>query len=160
MPSTCGIFRSSRTRSNGQPLEPVERRLAVLGHGDLGAERGQRRAEHQPDIRLVVDDQDSLATVHADLPRGVPAQAGAAGRVKVNVGALAGYALGVDLAAVGRDDLAGDRQAEPGAALGLGAGHAVELLEDPRQVLGRDALARVGHAEPDEPVAVGLGRDD
>ena len=40
----------------------------------------------------------------------------AAGKVNVNRASLAGLAGDLDLAAVGRDDLADDRQAQPGAA--------------------------------------------
>ena len=64
-------------------------------------------------------------------------------------------ALGPDLAPMRGDDLAGDRQAQAGA-VGLRAGDAVELLEEVRQVLRRDALAGVGDGESDG-VARGLG---
>ena len=53
------------------------------------------------------------------------------------------------------DDLTGNRQTEAGTA-GRGARDAVKAFEDPRQVLGRNAFARIRHGEADE-VAVILG---
>ena len=52
-------------------------------------------------------------------------------------------------AAVRLDEVLHDRQAEPGPALGARAAgvHAIEALEDPRQVFRRDADAGVAHAD-------------
>src|SRR5262249_12914092 len=62
-------------------------------------------------------------------------------------------ALGPDPAAVGFDDPTGDRQTQPGAAGGARARllTTVEVIEDPRQVVGRDALAGVGDLHDDRP---------
>src|SRR4051812_30692235 len=68
-------------------------------------------------------------------------------------------ALDADPAAVGGDDLADDRQAQPGAAVPR-AGDAVELLEDVRQVLGRDALAGVFDGQPHRSVVGPGGQAD
>ena len=70
-------------------------------------------------------------------------QSGAPGRVNVNVVPLPGSLLDVDLAPVGRDDLADDRQAQPAPPECRAVGDPIELLEEPRQVLGRDPLAVV-----------------
>src|SRR5262245_61871790 len=60
--------------------------------------------------------------------------------------AFAGPALDLDPPAVRADDVLHDREPEAGPALVAAAPlvHPVEALEDPRQVLGGDPLARVG----------------
>ena len=55
---------------------------------------------------------------------------------------------------MGRDDLANDRQAQPGAAGVPVDGNAIELLEDAGDVFGGDALAGVAN---DEPRALAVG---
>ena len=82
----------------------------------------------------------------------------ATGRVNVNARPFARLAADIDLAAVGGDDLADDRQAQPRPA-GMPRGRdAVELLENSGQLLGRDSLAGVSDGEPCA-VAVGMRRD-
>src|SRR5262249_3259902 len=59
------------------------------------------------------------------------------------------------------DDALGDRQPQPGPALGPAAGlvDTVEAVEDARQMLRRDADARVtydGHGRPVPPADAGL----
>ena len=74
---------------------------------------------------------------------------------------LVGQRLDPDLAAVGLDEPAHDREAEAGAAVagGLGAG-AVERLEDPLALGLRDAGAAVDEAQQDAPADVaGADRD-
>src|SRR6516162_7080385 len=73
---------------------------------------------------------------------GLPGQRDRAGR------ALPRSARQLDPAAVRGDDAAGDAQTQPGAALGPAAGlvHAVEALEDVRQMLRGDADPRVTDA--------------
>ena len=58
---------------------------------------------------------------------------------------------------VGLDDRTRDRQAEAGAVLAAGGIAAVEGLEDPLAVLGRDPLAVVGDLDLD-PVTGRCGR--
>ena len=66
--------------------------------------------------------------------------------------ALARGRLDLHGAAVGLGDGGHDRQAEPGAALGAAAGRvgAVEALEDPVGLVGRQARALVGDLDGDE----------
>ena len=56
-----------------------------------------------------------------------------------------------DLAPVGLDDRAGDRQAEAGAVLAAGGVAAVEGLEDPLAIAGGHPLAAVGDLDLDAP---------
>src|SRR5829696_4632049 len=77
-----------------------------------------------------------------------------AGQAKSQGGALAGGRVGPDAAAVGLDQAAGDEQPQPGAAGRPRAGPPVELGEDQRQLVGRDADAVVTHGHLD----LGAGR--
>src|SRR5687768_18480329 len=56
----------------------------------------------------------------------------------------------LDAAAVSIDEMADDREAEPGPPFGARAArvHAIEPLEDARQMLRRDADAGVAHIHP------------
>src|SRR5262245_45306911 len=64
---------------------------------------------------------------------------------------MARLTLGPNRAAVRHDDLARDRQAQPGTAAAARprAIGAVEAIEDVRQVFGGDALAGVSHLQDD-----------
>src|SRR5437763_12874295 len=66
--------------------------------------------------------------------------------------ALAGLAAHRDLAAVGLGHPLRDREPQPAAArlarLGAGLVHAVEALEEVREVLGRDPRPVVRHPDP------------
>src|SRR5271165_5037273 len=55
------------------------------------------------------------------------------------------FALGADSSAVGQNDMLGNCQTQTGAARlpGPGLVHAVETLEQPRQVLGRNARPEI-----------------
>src|SRR5260221_4781507 len=82
-------------------------------------------------------------------------------------GALARDAFGGDVAAVAPDDLAGDREADPGAVVARAAVQPLERDEDPVDVLLVEADAVVLDLEHDAgtgsglPLRVGLaGRDD
>ncbi len=69
-------------------LEPGQRGLAVLGGGQFGAGRFQRGSEDEPDVGLVVDDQDVPGVTHdgcSSCPFAAAPSEGAVGKVKVNV---------------------------------------------------------------------------
>src|SRR5687767_7662845 len=71
--------------------------------------------------------------------------------------ALAGPASDLEPAAVAPDDMLDDGEAEAGTAdRAAPAGiDAVEAFGEPRNVLGRDALALIDHRQPDE---ISIGR--
>ena len=73
-----------------------------------------------------------------------------AGRKSVNVEPFAGRRLDADLAAEQPRDLAGDREAEPGAAVAARRRpvRLLERLEDQLQLVVRDPDAGVRHLEP------------
>src|SRR4051812_2479865 len=73
------------------------------------------------------------------------------GQGEAEDGLLWRLALGAQLASVGEHDVLGDGEAEAGAArlARTGLVHAVEALEEARQVLGRNALAVVANVELD-----------
>ena len=74
---------------------------------------------------------------------------------------LAGQRLDPDLAAVGLDEPAHDRQPEAGAAVAGGLGpRAVERLEDPLALGLRDARAAVDEAQQDPPADVARADGD
>ena len=67
-------------------------------------------------------------------------------------------AFGLDCAAVGLDEPAGDGQTQSGSAGAAGAGrvNSVEPVEQARQIFGRYARAGVSHGHLDA-AAVGVG---
>ena len=64
IPSTTGIFRSSKMRSKGRFLQLRQGHSAIRRLGDLVPRGLQRGPEDQPDVRLVIDDQNAFARVH------------------------------------------------------------------------------------------------
>ncbi len=68
---------------------------------------------------------------------------GAVGRREREGGSFPNGALHVDLSAMGRDDLADDRQAEPCTTGPLCPGRTEEFIEDSRQEFLRDTLAGI-----------------
>ena len=118
---------------------------AVVQDGALVAFALEAVADGVGERRLVLDDQHAA---HAALPSWAR---GVAGSVTVNVDPDAELALDVDLAAVVLDDVPDDGEAEPGAAGRARASlvDAVEALEDPRHLVGRDADALVGDGDRD-----------
>src|SRR5215471_7438925 len=86
---------------------------------------------------------------------------GACGRLSLGCGqseyeraAVVLFAFGADGAAVGAHDVLGDGEAEAGSSGFAGSGfvHAIEALEQARQVLRRNAAAEVADIEFDSPL--------
>src|SRR5207244_12871968 len=77
-----------------------------------------------------------------------------AGQLEAEAGALRRARLRPDAPAVGLDDRARDREPEPASALVAGAARirAVEAIEHPVELLGRQARSGVGDAELDPAV--------
>ena len=97
----------------------------------------RRRTSWLPSFRIAVDRSfGHLARSRSTSARGPHRQRHA------KDGLLSGPALALDRAAVGRDDLADDRQPQAAAAWGRVAGHAEIPLENQRQILGGDAASR------------------
>src|SRR5687767_6473217 len=71
------------------------------------------------------------------------------GQLDDEAGALAGLALDADRAAMRLDDLPRDVQAEAEAAVGARRDRPLEAVEDPVELLGRDADAVVAHLHGD-----------
>src|SRR6516225_4506884 len=98
---------------------------------------------------------DRTRAALADRGAGEADPGGLVGRLERQVdregGALAELALDGDLAAVELDEAAGERQPEarPLGAGAAGLGELLELPEQPRQILARDADAGVGDADDD-----------
>ena len=57
----AGHLEVEQDQVEGWACEPAQGDLAVLGLVQLGPGRFQGRAEHEPDVRLVVDDQDACS---------------------------------------------------------------------------------------------------
>ena len=64
IPSIPGIFRSSSTTSGARLIKTPEGRRAVPGLQGFVTRRLQGGSEHQPDARLVVNDQDRRGLLH------------------------------------------------------------------------------------------------
>ena len=167
-PSMRGIRQSIRTAAKPWPAREGGDRLHAVG-GDLGVEAGvleHADGDHLVDV-VVLDDEDPLlrAPGRTRLPDRADRAQHVAGRGREARGeaeraAAAGLALDGDPAAHGADQLAGDGQAEAGAAVppggrGVGLG---EGVEEPLLGLARDARAGVGHRHQQLGVAGALGQ--
>ena len=151
------------------PHRRGERHLGLVGADHcLGADPPPRQLllEDQPVVLVVVDDQHPPTGQPAAgvLVVGVDARTRGLAEVRGEPedGAAAGVGLEPDLAAQRVDDLARDRQPEPGAAVpargrGVGLGERLEEVVDLR---GVDPDPGVGdaHAEPGAPAFAGLPR--
>ena len=145
------VVRASVAES-GQPF------LAIRGFADLVACRLERQPHHLANVRLVVDNEH-LHERTSDRP--------VAGRRRVHPGErtradwnrererrpAAGFGLNREAAAVRLDDSPRDGEPETRATLRR-VRHLHERLEDSRQVLARNAGARIGHRECDLPASL------
>jgi hypothetical protein len=67
-PAHFGHLEVEQHEVGGVASEPGQRGLAVLGGGELGAGRFQGRAEDEPDVGLVVNNQDMPGDAHVGSP--------------------------------------------------------------------------------------------
>ena len=152
-----GICMSRMARSKGAPAATAERRsergLPALGAGRAHAPVGELLAEDGAVRLVVVHDQHPVpgqatpAGALATEPAG--RRLGSKRAVKQNVLPAPGWLFTPMVPPISGDELAGDREAEAGAAVapGRGAVGLGEGLEEPRLRLGGDADAGVADLE-------------
>jgi hypothetical protein len=134
-----------------------ERLLGRVAGRHLEAAVPQVIVDRGAEVVVVVDQQDAAGSgsrCRGTGPSGVARRTRPARQLDREGGTLARLAPDVDVAAVRLRNVTADEEAQAEAARRLAPAAPLEAAEQARHVLLRNALAAVGHREPDEAVVL------